>query len=299
MKLLIATGQALRTALADLARRPLSALISVLAMGLALFLLATFLSASRGIDAVLLKLGEQAVIEVYLLPDATDQQISLATNALQSDARVARLETITPQRALTEFRSLYPDLGDIEGQLGGNPFPPSLRVWPASSESALVAALVETAKQQPAVEAVRYDQEWISALSEATRAASWIALGGALVLLLAAWTIVGAVVRLALDDKREEVALMRLVGASVSFVVAPVLIAGGVLGGIGGVIAVQAAGWLRSAIVSWSAATPLAGFTTLVMGQGLTTDQIVSLIVFGIGSGVAAAGLAAGRASLR
>jgi cell division transport system permease protein len=299
VKLLIATGQALRTALADLARRPLSALISVLAMGLALFLLATFLSASRGIDAVLLKLGEQAVIEVYLLPDATDQQISLATNALQSDARVARLETITPQRALTEFRSLYPDLGDIEGQLGGNPFPPSLRVWPASSESALVAALVETAKQQPAVEAVRYDQEWISALSEATRAASWIALGGALVLLLAAWTIVGAVVRLALDDKREEVALMRLVGASVSFVVAPVLIAGGVLGGIGGVIAVQAAGWLRSAIVSWSAATPLAGFTTLVMGQGLTTDQIVSLIVFGIGSGVAAAGLAAGRASLR
>lgn len=299
MKLLIATGQALRTALADLARRPLSALISVLAMGLALFLLATFLSASRGIDAVLVKLGEQAVIEVYLLPDATDQQISLATNALQSDARVARLETITPQRALTEFRSLYPDLGDIEGQLGGNPFPPSLRVWPASSESALVAALVETAKQQPAVEAVRYDQEWISALSEATRAASWIALGGALVLLLAAWTIVGAVVRLALDDKREEVALMRLVGASVSFVVAPVLIAGGVLGGTGGVIAVQAAGWLRSAIVSWSAATPLAGFTTLVMGQGLTTDQIVSLIVFGIGSGVAAAGLAAGRASLR
>ena len=299
MKLLIATGQALRTALADLARRPLSALISVLAMGLALFLLATFLSASRGIDAVLVKLGEQAVIEVYLLPDATDQQISLATNALQSDARVARLQTITPQRALTEFRSLYPDLGDIEGQLGGNPFPPSLRVWPASSESALVAALVETAKQQPAVEAVRYDREWISALSEATRAASWIALGGALVLLLAAWTIVGAVVRLALDDKREEVALMRLVGASVSFVVAPVLIAGGVLGGIGGVIAVQAAGWLRSAIVSWSAATPLAGFTTLVLGQGLTTDQIVSLIVFGIGSGVAAAGLAAGRASLR
>ena len=250
MKLLIATGQALRTALADLARRPLSALISVLAMGLALFLLATFLSASRGIDAVLVKLGEQAVIEVYLLPDATDQQISLATNALQSDARVARLQTITPQRALTEFRSLYPDLGDIEGQLGGNPFPPSLRVWPASSESALVAALVETAKQQPAVEAVRYDREWISALSEATRAASWIALGGALVLLLAAWTIVGAVVRLALDDKREEVALMRLVGASVSFVVAPVLIAGGVLGGIGGVIAVQAAGWLRSAIVA-------------------------------------------------
>lgn len=299
MRLLIATGQAFRTALADLARRPLSVLISVLAMGLALFLLATFLSASRGVDAVLAQLSEQAVIEVYLTPDATDEGVTLVASTLQSDPRVARLETISPQRALTEFRSLYPDLGDIEGQLGGNPFPPSLRVWPASSERALVAALVETAKQQPAVDTVRYDQEWISALSEATRAASWIALGGALVLLLAAWTIVGAVVRLALDDKREEVALMRLIGASVSFVVSPVLIAGGVLGGIGGVVAVQAASWLQSAFMSWSAATPLAGFTTLVMGQGLTTDQIISLIVFGIGSGVAAAGLAAGRAALR
>ncbi len=299
MRLLIASGHAVHTAVADLARRPLSALISVLAMGLALFLLATFLSASRGINAVLAKLGEQAVIEVYLSPDATQEQTAQTTDALQSDGRVARLETISPQRALREFRALYPDLGDIEGQLDANPFPSSLRVWPASSDKTLIAALVETAKRQPAVDAVRYDQEWISALSDATNAASWIAFGGALVLLLAAWTIVGAVVRLALDDKRDEVALMRLIGASVSFVVAPVLIAGGLLGGIGGVIAVQGATWLRGAIIAWSAATPLAGFASLVIGEGLTANQIVSLIVFGIGSGIAAAGLAAGRSALR
>lgn len=299
MRLLRGFLEALRSALFDLARRPLSSLISMLAMALALFLLASFLATSRGVETVLDKLAEDAVVEVYFDPAAPFDQIESAAKVLAADTRVASMELIRPEQAITEFRALYPDLGQIEELLGTNPFPHSLRLKPRSSALEPLQQLVASAKSMSGVEAVRYDQEWIAALTEATTAAGWIALAGAAILLLAAWTIVGAVVRLALDDKRDEVALLRMVGASASFVVAPVLLGGAVLGGAGGALAVQAARLVRGLLLRWSASTPLAGFADLLAGEALSTHQIAALVIFGIASGAVAAALAAGRAALR
>jgi cell division transport system permease protein len=299
VKLLRGFLEALRSALFDLLRRPLSSLVSMLAMALALFLLASFLATSRGVESVLDKLAEDAVVEVYFDPAAALDQIESAAKVLEADTRVASSELIRPERAIAEFRALYPDLGQIEDLLGTNPFPYSLRLEPRSSALAPLQELVASAQALSGVDAVRYDQEWIAALTEATAAAGWIALAGAAILLLAAWTIVGAVVRLALDDKRDEVDLLRMVGASASFVIAPVLLGGALLGGSGGLLAVQAARLVRGLLLRWSASTPLAGFASLLAGEALSTHQVAALVIFGIASGAVAAALAAGRAALR
>lgn len=288
-----------RTAAADLGRRPLSSVLSIVAMTVALFVLASFLVLMQGVQGALARWSDQAVVEIYLGSPLANAEVQRLVEQLREDPAVRRVVEIGPEEALTEFQELFPDLGDVEKLLDENPFSGSLRLVPARADADEVGRIVALARASPVVDAVRYDQQWLTALAKLGRAVSWFLLGGATVLLLAALVTVGAVVRLALDDKRDEVMVMRLVGAPASFVVGPVLIAGALLGLTGGVLAMGLAGLLRGAVLEAASDTSLAGMAQILFSHGLPWGQMLVLTVTGALAGALAAGLAAGRAALR
>jgi cell division transport system permease protein len=289
------TAEVVRVAGADLARRPLASLLSVLAMAVAIFLVASFWSLSHGIRGTWERLAEQAVVEVYVKDGADEAAVVALAEAVKRAGGVRRVERVTPERALAEFRALYPDLGDVRDLLGGNPFPGSLRVQPEGADPALVGKLVELAKASPVTDSVRYDRDWLVALSRLGGGLSRFALAGAAALLLAALVTIGSVVRLALDDKREEVALLRIVGAPNAVVVGPVLTTGALLGAAGALAGVFGASLARQVVYGSSSASPLAGLTDVLFAQGLSTLESLALVGFGAAAGALAAGLAAGR----
>ncbi len=223
------------------------------------------------------------------------QAVEALAERVKAAGGVRRVERVTPERALAEFRALYPDLGDVRDLLGGNPFPGSLRVQPEGADPALVGKIVEAARSSPVTESVRYDRDWLVALSRLGGALSRFALVGAAVLLLAALVTVGSVVRLALDDKRDEVALLRIVGAPNALVTGPVLVGGAMLGVAGALVGAFAASITRQVAYGTSAASPLAGLSDTLFAHGLSTGESLALVLFGGLAGAAAAALAAGR----
>ncbi len=288
-------AEVVRVAASDLGRRPLAGLLSVAAMAVAIFLVASFWSLSHGVRGTWDRLAEQAVVEIYLKDGADAAAVDALAEAMKRAGGVRRVERVSPERALAEFRALYPDLGDLSGLLGGNPFPGSLRVQPEGADPARVAALVELAKTSSAADSVRYDRDWLEALSRLGGALSRFALAGAAALLLAALVTIGSVVRLALDDKREEVALLRIVGAPNAVVVGPVLATGAMLGAAGALAGVLAASLARQVAYGTSSASPLAGLSEALFAVGLSPAEGLALALFGAVAGAAAAAAAAGR----
>ncbi len=299
MKVLRFTFEVVRAALSDLARSPAASLLAIVAMAVAIFLLAAFVLAGRGVEALLAHWASQASIEVYLRDEAPDDEIEELARTLEADPSIRRVERISRERALMEFRRLFPDLADIDGLLGENPLPRSLRLVPASPDPTTARALARQIGAHPAVDSVRLDREWIDTLARLASALRWSTAAGSLVLLLAGLTTIGAVVRLALDDKRDEVALMRLVGAPASFVLAPVLLSGAILGAAGAALAIWSLDLVRTLALSWLEGTPLGGLGTFMLGRGLDEAASLALLAGAAAAGLVAAGLAAGRAAVR
>ncbi|RMF73854.1 MAG: hypothetical protein D6738_07905 [Acidobacteria bacterium] len=299
MKIVRFAFEVVRAALSDLGRSPVASLLAILAMGVAIFLLAGFVLVGRGVEALLSHWASQASIEVYLRDDAPDEEVALLARSLAADPAIRRVEQISRERALAEFRQLFPDLADIDGLLGENPLPRSLRLVPASPDPTTARALARQVGAHPAVDSVRLDREWIDTLARLGAVLRWSTAVGSLVLLLAGLTTIGSVVRLALDDKRDEVALMRLVGAPASFVLAPVLLSGALLGAAGAAVAVWGLDLVRLAALAWLEGTPLAGLASFMLGTGLDAASRLALLAGASAAGLVAAGLAAGRAAVR
>ncbi|HHN74212.1 MAG TPA: hypothetical protein ENK10_03205 [Acidobacteria bacterium] len=289
----------LRSAVVDLGRRPISSGLSVVALTVALFVLTVFLILMHGVQDVLTRWSDQAAIEVFLSAPVDDPQVVDLLARLEQEPAVRRVEAISSEQALEEFEHLFPDLGDVESLLGENPFSGSLRIVPAAPDTQEVSRIAKLARGSTVAEAVRYDRQWLSSLARLGRALGWFMLVGAVVLLFASLVTVGSVVRLALDDKREEVELMRLVGAPASFVVGPVLFSGAFLGLLGALLALGLAAAGRHFALDAAEATSLGVLAELILGRGLPAVEQVAIAVVGALAGTLAAGLAAGRAALR
>ncbi len=291
--------EVLRSALVDLLRAPIASILAIVAMGVAVFQLSAFLVIGNGLGQVFENWADQSAVEVYLDPDVAEESARALAAALESDARVRRVDLIDGERAMAEFRTLFPDLEDVGDLLGDNPLPPSLRVVPGNTDMDGLRAMAREMEAKEGVLSVRFDAEWIEALDRLGRALRLFLTGGVFLLLVAALATVGSVVRLALDDKRSEVELMRLVGAPTTFVLAPVLMAGALLAGLGAAGAVGIGEALRGWVVQSAAATPLSGLANILLGKGLPLTSALALVAGAAAAGLVAAGLAAGRSAVR
>ncbi len=293
------TLEASRTAAVDLLRRPIGSVLSITAMAIAIALFGGFLVMMQGVAGAIGLWTGQSVAEVYLADDAEEREITVLTRTLEARDAVRRVERISREASLREFRAQFPEFDDVETLLGENPFPASLRLYLDDAGPGEIGEIELSVRGSRIVSGFRYDREWISTLARVGQAIGWLFFGGSFVLLLSALVTIGSVVRLALDDKREEIRLMRLIGAPASFVLGPILLAGAALGGIGGTLAVIGVETGRALVIKAAAAGPLAGWTTLFLGGELGAIQAVFLVALALSTGTVAAGLAAGREAVR
>lgn len=299
MKSMRMMTEVLRSALVDLLRAPIASILAIVAMGVAVFQLSAFLVIGNGLGQVFESWADQSAVEVYLDPNIPEASARALAASLESDARVRRVDLIDGERAMEEFRTLFPDLEDVGELLGDNPLPTSLRVVPGDTDIDGLRAMAREMEAKEGVLSVRFDAAWIEALERLGRALRLFLTGGVFLLLVAALATVGSVVRLALDDKRGEVELMRLVGAPTTFVLAPVLVAGALLAGFGAAAAVGVGEALREWVVQSAAATPLSGLANILLGKGLPLPSTLALVGGAAAAGLVAAGLAAGRSAVR
>lgn len=284
-------GYAFGEALVSLRRSGRSAAMSMGTIAVAFLTLGGFLLISANLQSVVDRWASAAEMSVYLRGDHEEALRQALHDELRDHPAVAGIEFVSQEQALARFKVDFPELADVAATTQ-NPFPPSLeirlRTDPASSGAAegLAALLAE----REGVVDVRYDQQWLSrllAVLTSIRAAGLVIAG---VLMVGAAFTVTAVVRLSLQARREELDIMQLVGAPLSFIRGPAVAEGTVLGSVGallslGVLWVAFASTrtqLGEAAAAWGSVGALrflsAGESALLVASGLAVGAVAGLV---------------------
>ena len=180
-------------------------------------------------------LQEDIKIMVYLDDRAVASTVADLEQQLRADRAVAALHFISKEQALGEFRAQFPADSHLLEGLGQNPLPASFVVTltsPYRSPDAIKRWAERTAVLA-GVEKVDYNQDWIDALSMVIRSIELVAIGIGFILSAAAVTIIANTIRLTLFARREELVILRLIGATKTLIRIPYLLEGAVLGALG------------------------------------------------------------------
>ena len=222
------------------------------------------LTLSLNLKRVLAAWGDSVQVTAYLREDVDDAKTpSRVQRALEALPEAGLVEFISKERATELFHSQLatyaPDL--LDDKDFAHPFPASFRVKlkaesKASIEPAALDALVATVQKIEGIEDVSYGQSWIRNYAALVRAAS--AGGWALAAVLAAGAlfVIGNSIRASIAQRREEIEILELVGATPSMIRAPYVFEGAAMGFSASIIALAA----NFAIWNWESRIVRASF---------------------------------------
>lgn len=238
-------AQTLVGSLGRLAAHPVASLMTmgVIAIALALPLCLDLLL--QNATAVTANWNEAFELSVYLDKAASTARAEAISRDLQARGDVAAVRLVTAAQALAEFRASS-GFGQALDALTDNPLPNTLIVTPspAASSPEGTAVLKTAISALPNVASVQLDTEWVQrlvAILDLLRAIVQLTAG-----LLAAGVvlIIGNTIRLDILNRREEIEVMKLVGATDGFARRPFVWSGVWYGLGGGMIAVALVGIL-------------------------------------------------------
>ena len=272
-------------ALASLWRGYRTGLIAAATITTAFVVLGGFLILTTNLERVFARWQEAAEFSVYLNDNATAAQRAAVEKTARDHALVAAVEVVSRDEAMRRFQQNFGALAEAAGDLPSNPLPESLevRLRPGASPSD-VQSLAQHIGSAPGVADVRYDRQWIQRLVHAVgiiRAAGF-ALAG--ILMFAAGLTVASVVRLALIARREEIHIMRLVGAPIAYIKGPFVVEGLIQGG-GGALAALALLWIGLWAIRSRAGAWLAGAVDPASLAFLSISMSAALLVTGMAVG--------------
>jgi cell division transport system permease protein len=229
----------LREAAVSLWRGRRAAVLSVVTIAAALFVLGGFLLVTSNLDRLVARWSAAAEFSVYLDDTITPLQREVIDQALDASVLVAARESLSKEDALQRFRRDFPALAGATTELGGNPLPASIEITlDAGADTQAVADLASELGMLPGVIDVRYDRQWIERVLATVALIQGVGVLLAVVLIAAACLTVANVVRLALFARLDEVRIMALVGAPLAYLRGPFVVEGILQGGLGALVAV-------------------------------------------------------------
>lgn len=216
--------------------------LSILLIGVSVFLVGSFLLVAENLKGVVETVRDETAVTVFLKPNATEADRADIERVAQESRLVETIRHISAPDARARFTKSWSALTTATGSLPANPFPESIELdlkRDAVGSQALPLLLQNLAAHGGA-EDVQFDVEWIRRLRGVV---SIVRTGGiALGILLAfgaAFTITN-VVRLTILLHRDEIEILRLVGAPEVLIRGPFLLGGLAQGLMGGSLAVLA-----------------------------------------------------------
>jgi cell division transport system permease protein len=232
-------GYLLREAWANIRLNRTTSLVAVVTTGFTLACLGVFLLIYLNVRGMAASLASEIKVIVFLQENLSDSQLAELRQQLEREQAVAALSFVSKDQALADFREQFPSDFELLEGLGENPLPASFAVTlaPRFRSPEFVRRWAEQFKALPGVAQVEYSQDWVENLTGLLRNLEGLALSVGLILSVASVTIIGSTIRLTLHARRDEVQILRLVGASGSFLRLPYLIEGAMLGGAGSLLA--------------------------------------------------------------
>ena len=273
---------------------PVSSAMTWLVIGIALALPSGLNVALDNISQLSASWDSPAQISLFLHDEVSDERARELQTELSARADVSVSRFVSREEALEEFRSLS-GFADVLSSLQANPLPHLIVVAPTQDSDQLAAAgLRAELEAYPDVAQAVLDMEWLQRLNSLMMLGRRLVWAVAGLLILGVLLILGNTIRLAIESRREEIVIVKLVGGSNAFVRRPFLYTGlwyGVGGGLFAGLLVGASLWFLQDTVAELARLYQSDFRL----RGLGIMGGLNLIILGGMLGLAGAWLAVSR----
>jgi cell division transport system permease protein len=235
-------AHSIRESLSGFRRAPLLTGLAVSMIALSLFVLGLFGVAAYNIQLVLNQVEARVEVVAYLRNDARDDQVEAMRAEVAALPHVRDVMYVSRRQALELARVQLRGFESIIADLETNPFPASLEiaVQPGQRSADAVHGIAAALEAYPFVEDVQYGQDWLEKvyLLRRVAGAASVVVGGAFAAVAA--LIIGAAIRMAIFARRDEISIMRHVGATNGYIRRPFLLEGLIAGALGGLAALPA-----------------------------------------------------------
>lgn len=238
--------------LGELYRKPFSALMTIGVLGFSITLPSTLYIIVKNTEQVTEQWQQASEISLFLRENVTRAQAQQLVKRLSTWSEISKVTYVSPEQGLEEFQRLS-GLGEALDYLDKNPMPATVLVVPTSKYAGPTAAgiLLDKLRKEREVDIGKLDIEWLERLYSLLSIAKELVMLLAILLFFAVVLIIGNTIRLNIMNKRDEILVMKLVGATDAFIQRPFLYTGFWFGLLGGLMA-----WFTVSIilvwVGWS-----------------------------------------------
>jgi len=236
--------------LQELGAQPVATSLTVCVIGIALALPASLnLLVQNGRNVAG---GWESVrdFSIYMAIDSKPESADTLAAELRAMNIIDSVVVTLAEDALVEFRESS-GLGEVLDTLESNPLPHTLVVRPTDATSANeLAELGAELTDRANIDIVKIDTQWVERLNAILDFMRRVVLIASVLLIFAVIIIVGNTIRLDIQSRRDEIEVLKLLGASDGFVRRPFLYVGlwyGVIGGVVALFLMITGGWLLAA----------------------------------------------------
>jgi len=266
--------------LGELWRNPISSVMTMAVLGVSLSLPAALQVLVKNAQTITDSWNNAAEISLFVDDARSEKTISSLVARIKVYPEVSEVSYINRDQALEEFQRLS-GFGEALSYLDNNPLPAVITVIPNLRYSSPTGAreLLKKLETEPEVSFGRLDIEWLERLQAVVRLLERTVFAIAALLVLAVVLVIGNTIRLAIMNRRAEIEVMKLVGATEAFIQRPFLYAGIWYGVFGGILA-----WIIINFLVWYLDGALAELLGLygaqLQMQSLSLAELAQLVGF-------------------
>ncbi|MGH2820847.1 MAG: permease-like cell division protein FtsX [Actinomycetota bacterium] len=219
----------------NLRRNLLMTVAAISTVAISLLLLGGFVILDMIVDNVTLNLEGKVEISAYLHENAAEGEIQALQEEVSGYPEVRSVDYKSQSEAYAEFKRLYRNQPEFYEHLEADDLPASLEIKTTSAE--LTQDVADRIEGAPGVDDVRYGGQIIDRLLRVNALIRTITLVMSVILMVAAAALISNTIRLAIYARREEIGIMKLVGATNWFIRVPFMFEGVFASLVGALIA--------------------------------------------------------------
>lgn len=275
------------TAISRIRRSPYQTLAAISIMTMTLFLASVFFLVAAGSQAVLRFFESKPQVNAFFKQEIipSPQQVELIKAELQSTNLVDSVRYVSKEDALQIYKDLNKSDPLLLEAVTASMLPASIEVSAKNPED--LKTLSEMLKKEDGIDDVRFAEEVVSSLAVWTKSVRivGIALVGAHVLIT--FSIILLIIGIKVANRRDEISILQLVGATRGYIQAPFVIEGLLYGVSGGIfawgIAYLVLLYSMPFLVTFLAGIPILPPPILFMLEVLLGEVLLGAIIGGFG----------------
>ena len=230
-------AQAFISTLGTLVKRPWSTGLTTLVLGTTLALPSFLLLSVQHLQQLSQAWTDLPSLTLFLHAEVSEEKAKTWVKTLQHTSQFDQVEFLHKDQALLMFQNetLFEEVADT---LGENPLPHIITITLPTQPHQTTERMVAELQQHAFADAVLWDQQWIDKLHSVLTIIEQVTWVIALFLGSVVLLVLGNTIRLDIENKRQEIQVMRVLGATDAFIKRPFLYYGAGLGLLGGLFAI-------------------------------------------------------------